>query len=352
MSQEIIIRSENDAFALIKKLQSNEVDADAIDLKFDGWPLLELHIEGPKYHNSITPSMMKGFIELQRGVHRAFAYAKYGTYNVNKLTDEEKQKLELSIEVSDGSSIFGVDLEEILESFGLRDAVSNMSGKEIIFLVLVLGTIYAGSTSYKAYLDDRRETRVLEVTSEEKIKHLETLSFMSTQETERMKIISDLATKYSSIENAQRHAYDSKTEIFKRAGTAKNIEFDNVSISGEDAQFLTRNAKRKSEDIRMDGSYRLLEVNSSLASDFKVKVRNIDTGSIFWSHVQESSLTTPIRKALIEAEWGKFPVKLKINAKDLAGTISKAMIIGVTALTEKEVEEYKKVRSDLASMTN
>lgn len=351
MPLEIIIRSEADALSLLEKMHDNEILFDDISVTFDGWPKLDIHVTGEKYHNTITPTMMKAFIEYQKGIHRAYSHAKYGVYNSNKLTDEDKKILELEVEVTDGSSNYSVDVQKMVEKI-IEQGLDKMTGEQILIFLLVMGVSFFSVTALKAYLEDRKHARLAEGTSNEKLESLETMKFMSSEETKRMEIMSMFASTNPAIDNMQRHAYDAATELFKRAGTADSIEVDGVSVSGSEAQFLTRNAKRKSEDIRMDGSYRLLEVNSSLASEFRVKIRNIDTGAIFWSHVQESSLTEPIRNALIDAEWGKLPVKLKINAKDLAGTISKAMIIGVTPLTDQEVEEYKQVVSDIASMTN
>ncbi|SEQ24581.1 hypothetical protein SAMN03080615_00878 [Amphritea atlantica] len=339
MPREVVLKTEIDAFNLLRSINDGSIDADDIKLKFDGWPLAQIHLVGPKYHNSITPSIMKAFIELQRGIHRAYAYAEYGTYNVNKLTVEDKKKLELAIGVEDGSSIFNIDLQEILDkAFG--SAVSKMSSKELVLLIIVLGSLYAGNTAYKDYLQDRKDARQKEIIIEEKKAHIETFQFMSAQETERMKLIRDIAKSYPAIDNVQRHAHDTATEVFKRAGMAEKIGVGGAEITGEEAQLLTRNAKRKSAEVRLDGSYRLMEVNSSFINGFKVKVRNVDSGAVFWAKVQDTSLTEPNKAALIDAEWGKVPVKLKINAKDLAGSISQALIVDVESFTEQEKENY------------
>jgi hypothetical protein len=339
MPQIITLKSDDDAFDLIEKINSGELDTDQIELKFEGWPRVNLHIVGEKYHNSITPSMMKAFIELQKGIHRAYAIAQYGTYNTNKLTDEEKKKLELAIGVEDGSSNFDINLQEILEK-GFGKAVAKMSSRELIFLILGLGTLYAGATGFNYYLEDRKDARATEVKSEQQQAQLDAMKFMSEEETKRMKIIQKLAQQHPAIDNVKRHAYDTTTEIFKRASTADTISIGDTEITGADAQLLTRNAKRKSEDIRMDGDYRLLEVVSSLSDGFKVKVKNIDTGIVFWSRVQDSVLTESNKQILQDAEWGKYPVTLKINAKDLSGAISQALVISVHKMSNDAITEY------------
>ena len=216
-----------------------------------------------------------------------------------------------------------------------------MSSRELVVLVIMLAALYAGDSAYKAYLEERKNIRAEEVRREEQRDHLEAMQFMSEQETERMRIMAEFAREYPSVENAQRHAHDTATEMFKRAGgTADTIKLDGIELTGADAQLLTRNAQRKSSQVRLDGLYRLWEVNSSFASDFKVKVRNISTGSIFWAKLEGYTLTEENRAALQNAEWGKYPINLRINATDLSGEIRNAIVVGVSELSEEEKAAY------------
>lgn len=340
MPHEYTVGSESEAFDLLDRIRTGELDFDDLRVKFDGWPVFEMHLAGPKYHSTITPSMMKAFIEFQKGIYRAYAYAKYSTYNVNKLTDDEKRQLEIAIQVGEGCSRFDVDLQELLNNF-FSKAVDKMSSRELVVLVIMLAALYAGDSAYKAYLEERKNIRAEEVRREEQRDHLEAMQFMSEQETERMRIMAEFAREYPSVENAQRHAHDTATEMFKRAGgTADTIKLDGVELTGADAQLLTRNAQRKSSQVRLDGLYRLWEVNSSFASDFKVKVRNISTGSIFWAKLEGYTLTEANRAALQNAEWGKYPINLRINATDLSGEIRNAIVVGVSELSEEEKAAY------------
>ncbi|MGB0732122.1 MAG: hypothetical protein ACPGPF_00105 [Pontibacterium sp.] len=339
MPTEIVISSEQDAIDLLNDIHGEKLSANDLSIKFDGWPKVDFHIKGDKYHQSITPALMNAFIEMQRGVNRAYTVAKYGSYNVSQLTDVDKKKLEIAVSVGDGSSIFGLDFQEILENF-LSGAVSKMTSKELIFLVVTLGLMYAGDSAYKAYLQDRKDARELEAQIKEQESNLTNLQFMSEKETERLKIVATIAQTHAAVDNVQRHAFDTATELFKRAATADSIEIGNAEISGEIAKKLTRNAKRKSEDVRLDGDYRILEVNSSLAKGFKVKIRNISNSMVFTASFKDGVLNDRVRATLADAEWSKIPVKLVINGKDLSGQITKAEVFDVQRLDQAEIDKY------------
>ena len=79
-SQSVItIRSEDDAYGLLQKLVDKSINIGDRQLSFEGWPTLTLRLQGQDYQSTITPPVMKAFLELQQGIYRSYATAKYNS---------------------------------------------------------------------------------------------------------------------------------------------------------------------------------------------------------------------------------------------------------------------------------
>ena len=67
----IVIRSEEDAYEVLRKARDGELGP-YNSIVFDGWPTLNLYLKGDKFHQSITPTVMKGLLEFQKGIYRSY----------------------------------------------------------------------------------------------------------------------------------------------------------------------------------------------------------------------------------------------------------------------------------------
>lgn len=59
--QKFVINNEDQAIELLDAILNNKINTDHVNLEFDGWPTYHMHVEGEKYHQTITPSIMNGF---------------------------------------------------------------------------------------------------------------------------------------------------------------------------------------------------------------------------------------------------------------------------------------------------
>lgn len=335
MPDEYIIRSEDDAYELLKRISEDGVDLQGVQLKFDGWPKLQVHLVGEKYHQTITPTMMKGFIELQGAIYRSYALSKYGTPNIRHLTKEERDDLEVEVKVSDGSSNFEINLQDLFIKL-IEMVGGKMEPIHIVTLVLGTGVMYFGTSALKSYLDHRKEVREKELKKEEQIAQIEALKFSSEQETERAKIMASLVNKTPHLENVEKSAHDVQTALVKAIATADSGELSGVELNNDVARELTTNARRKSEEVRLDGRFNIVRVDSSDPDEFKVKIRDTRTGDILDATVQDESLNQTNKPILQEAEWSRKPVDLKINARVLRGEIRSAVVLEVTKVEEED----------------
>lgn len=327
---EYIIRSESEAYEWLRSALDDPAVATKLGqahLRFEDWPGLQLRLTGDRFDQTISPTVMKGFLELQRGLRRAYAISRYGD-PTKKLTKEERDGLEFDVKVGPGSSTFEIDVQALLESF-FETVGGRMEPDQIFYLMMTVAVLFFGKSAYATYLDDRKSSRELEAKSKEQKQLIEHLKFSSEQETERARIISELVRRYPQIDNIDRTAFDARTALIKASAQADQVEVQGLSIDGQAALELTKNARSRSEDVRFDGQFRILKVDTSRADRFRVTVRAISDDLQIDADVQDSTLTPGAKTILQRGEWDRKPVALKINAKELNSTIHQAIIISV-----------------------
>ncbi|WP_313314579.1 hypothetical protein [Stutzerimonas nitrititolerans] len=325
MVARIVIKSEEDAFAAIERFLGGEAIG---NLKLEGWPKLRVRLVGDKFEASITPTVMKSFIELQGLVHRSYAIAQYGTEDTRKLSKEERDELEIEVKVEEGSSIFEVDFQSVLMKFA-ETAGTAMTPEMTAVTILGLGVLWVGKTSYTGYLNYRKEVRMSEAKTEEQREVLTGILEQSKQETARLETLTKLLIKQPALEQISRQTYDTKTEMLRGFSTAEKATVDEVTFSGEVAKELVTNARRKAVEKRLDGFYRIVRVDSSNPEEFRVKIRKHRSSQEFEAVVEDTSLDSEKKEVLQYAEWERTTVYLNINAKVLDGEIKQAVILGV-----------------------
>lgn len=325
--EDLVIRSEADAYAFLESYIDGNPKEGNVILK--GWPNLTIRLTGEKFDQSITPRVMKGLIEFQNAINRSYALSKYGVPDTRKLSKEEAEQLEISVKVEKGSTLLEIDLQALLTSVATQ-AVGKMDPVTIAVTVVGLAAIWGGTSAFKAFLDYRKEVRKEEVKSESDRESLQAMKFMSAEETKRAAILAAVVRDKPTLDNAERYAHDARTDLVKSFSRADSAQIDDVELDPAMAKELMANARRKSEEVRLDGIYRILRNDTTDPTAFKVRVRNSGTGDVLDALVQDDTLTSVYKNTLREAEWDRIPVSLRINAKSLDGAIKNAVVIHVS----------------------
>jgi hypothetical protein len=309
---DIVITSEEEAYQVLLAAKEGRIEPFG-SLVFKGWPTLNLYLQGDKFHQSITPTVMRGLLEFQKGIYQSYAAAKYD-HPTKRLSEEERDALEIRVDVNEGSSDFAINFQEIAIKL-IQQLGGKMDPVHVLITVVSIAVLYFGTSSYKSYLENRKDIRTKEISDDTQRKTLEAMQFASTQETERLKIMSDLAQNDHRIENITRIAYEAQTEVVKSMAAGNKAAIEGIPLPPGMAESLTRNARRKSTEVRLDGIYRLVKLDWTDPLKFRVRVYSTTTGTEFDADVQDDSLTGKYKEYLREAEWSRSPVSLKINAK-------------------------------------
>lgn len=326
MTEKLKIKSEEDAFEAIKSFLAGDQFPSGVEL--EGWPKLKIRLVGDKFHSSLTPTVMRSFIELQNLVYKSYAIAQYDSEDTRKLSKEERADLEIEVKVEEGSAIFEIDLQEILLKFAEK-AGETMPPELMVATILGLGVLWAGKTSYTAYLNYRKDIRATEAKTEEQRDTLSSIEAMSKQETARLEVLTRLLVSQPKLESVSRQVYDARTEMLRGFASADEATVSGVAVTQDVAHELVTNARRKAAEQRLDGYYRITRVDSSNPDVFKVKVRKHKSLTEFEAEVEDTSLTAEMKDVLQYAEWERTTVYLSINAKVLDGDIKHAVVLNV-----------------------
>lgn len=326
---ELVVRSEAEAYALLDRALNGKVGPWS-DLRLEGWPQLTIYLKGEKFDQTITPTVMKSLLEYQRLIYRAYASAKYDNES-KRLTDTEKEALEIMVKVEGGSTKLDIDVNALAVEF-VKQMGARMDSTHILIVLITFLTLYFGSSALKTFLDNRKEVRLKELTDETQRETLEALKFSSAQETKRTELLTQAITQLpSKLRAVEELSHDAKIELVKAVSEAETGSIGSVPIDGRTAMTLVQNARRTSEEVRLDGRYRLLKLDWSDPSRFRVKVFNTVTRAELDAEVQDDTLTGEYRKLLQDAEWSRSPVLLQINARQVGQEFRGAVIIKVEA---------------------
>lgn len=321
---DIVIRSEEDAYEVLRRARDRELGP-YNSIVFDGWPTLNLYLQGDKFHQSITPTVMKGLLEFQKGIYRSYAAAKYD-HPAKRLSEQERDDLEIRVDVNDGSSDLEINFQELATKL-FEQMVGKMDSQDIAVTIITIAVLYFGTSAYRSFLESRKETRIKEISDETQRETLSALKYTTEQETKRAQIIADLARDNSKVDNIAQIAFDAQTDVVKAMAAGSSSHVDGIALTAGIAESLTQNARRKSEEVRLDGVYRLIKLDWTDPTKFKVKVVNTKSGISLDAEVQDDSLTGKYKEALREAEWSRSPVVLKINAKTFGDELYRNAVV-------------------------
>ena len=90
---------------LSPQLVNGELDTASVDeLEFGDWVKSRVYIHGKRYDSALNTYMMQGWQDAQRALYRSYAITAKGAADARSLTDSEREKLELVVQIKSGSS--------------------------------------------------------------------------------------------------------------------------------------------------------------------------------------------------------------------------------------------------------
>ena len=328
---QILISDELDAIKFFESYLENPELINPNSVLVEGWDVFRIHLTGEKFHNSITPSVMKGIIDLQQSLYEAFALAVYNDKNISKLTIAQKKHLEIQVVITEGSTNLDIDINALFTAF-VNETVGKMTSTQAMVLFVFFIVTYFGHAAWKSWMDKKQAIAEKQIDSETQ-KHL--VDSLSDNNERIVNVLEKVAISNEKAKVIYVQSDETRNKLIRSTRYADDVNIDNVAeITGQDAEELTRQPRLGWEVVRLDGRYRLLSVNSSSTLERKVKIRNLETGREITASLEDNTLDRQHLQRLGSAEWGLHPATLKVKAKMKLDQVKDAVIMSVDNIEE------------------
>ncbi|MBX3016860.1 MAG: hypothetical protein KF767_03140 [Bdellovibrionaceae bacterium] len=310
------IDSDDKAWALIQEMASNTAQMDDAVLEFRNYPVVTLHFEGEKFHQSMPARTMKALIELQNDVCRMYALAVYEDSN-HPLSDEEKARLEIVFKVEEGSTGITAYIGDALKAFGTEAGKRvNITGRHLVVISLVAAVGYAAPEIHgklrdaeveKVKIREQNETERAKIQAEvQKFEAIKAVALSTSKGREALSIVEDSTKKIAqSVTGAEKVTMNDGSEITEKV--AKEI--------------YPRKPRRKYDQVQLNGIYQIKTF--ALEGGGKITIQSAE-GKTFYAEFDASN--TELKDTLYKGHAGV--LELTINARDSEGSYKDIVVIG------------------------
>ncbi|MCF1486932.1 hypothetical protein LZ838_06130 [Pseudomonas sp. AA27] len=236
----IVIRSEAQAFEYLARAQAGEFEGEEVLLSFSGWPVLDINVKGDRYHSTIPAGIMKGLVEYQGALNKAFALVSNSDTS-KSLTDDNRKALDVTFEVKEGSSDIKSDIAKQLGVIA-QQAMGHMSGTEIVLTVLGIAIIasltYLGATKIRT-------------TGE------------SAAEKQRLDFAKEVVESNVKLAQINKEVTESALSVIKGAHDAEILKLGKSVLTRTDIEFLNRRTRSLSDKRRIDDSFHVIKLHTT-----------------------------------------------------------------------------------------
>lgn len=325
MQKNLVISSESDAFALLEDLVKG-VDMGDIQVELRDWPVLIIQVEGKDFAGTIPTRIMHPLLELQRQVNRVYAEVVYGDAG-RRLSQEEREGLELIVQVSSGSSKFQTPLDKPLLEI-LKKGMAKMNGSQVTIVVLTFAVIIGTNYGWTAWLNERLEEKRLAQTIE-----------LSQLEQHKLDVVRQALIVAPQAKGATDAAAEVQGEWSRRLRTddrlvvpVSNPDDDRAApaeISGETARQVIRTERETPLERVVEDRYRLRVADFSKPGVVRVELTRVSDGYNFRADVLAGAMTNEQEQALRDHGWKRQELILQLVVKDLHGRYTSAKVVAV-----------------------
>lgn len=269
------------------------------DIKFENWPNIDFDIKGDRYHSSLPTKLMEGLVCLQNEIDRAYALINYRNATRQKLTNADKERLELVFEIKEGSTGASVNLGDWVNGIlsKLDVVFEDMTGTQktgiIALLILSVSGAYTasefiqGANKVEIELAKQATTQRIE---DNKTQQIEALVGSTNLTVEALRDVV-LKEAFTATPKHSRKVIDivnnGYKEVVKSVPDAEQLSIGDTTYTHEDIKRISekptvvRDVSEENNDFSIDsikkkGTY--LIVGATIADDdvsFNIKV---DTG--------------------------------------------------------------------------
>lgn len=322
----IIIDNDEKALEVLADGISGKLDDDVV-VEFRDWPVLHIKLEGKDFRGTIPTRIMYPILDLQKEVNKVYCRAKYGTDNTLRLTDYERERLELIVKVNEGSSEYFADL---VRSFSEIVKDANMTGKEVAIIVISVGILYTSNTAWSNWL-----------AHQEKLHQMDQTVQLSKQAVRQQELIAEAINNNTELLSVAEGANNVKNEFARRLKPSDKINIGGQQIvDGDHAGKVVRSVPVEPEDIRIDDIFVITEVAfpQELGQPYKLSVKRVTDKMPLTIEASHAAINDEQIETIKTAGFGIKRVFLSINAKKKNEKIYNAKLVRISLNIKKPDE--------------
>lgn len=273
----------------------------------------------------ITPSVMKGLIDVQDAIFRARGVLIEENDDLRTLSAEDRRAYEIKVKVKKGSTDVSFDINEIASQLG-HDLIGKMTPEQVFIAVMTLILIYGGVSFWRGWIEKRREEIREQAESERLQKILDTQKYATDVDLKRFEMLAKLQDKLIEGVSIIDATESGRIGLLKSASVADKSNIGGVQLSPEEAKYLAKGAGHTEEKSVLKGEFRILRVDSSTADGFKVLLHHVKTEQEFWARLRDALLSEQDLKVVQDGEWKKKPIKAVVSITTKNHQITAAVI--------------------------
>lgn len=344
----ILITNDLQAVEFLEKLLNEDInDINTSDVKFEGWPIYKVHIEGSKYHTSVTPSMMTALLELQKGLYKTAAQVIYNESNTVRLTEDQRTQFEYTLKIAKGSTQGESSWEQIFHDI-LQASLTKMNGRQVLVLLLCAGLLYTGNSMYAHYLEAEEKTDIrtkeiekatLLVAAQNNQAEIQSKLLQSQQEAyiKQVQVLTEAIVKFPAVEEIKKDSEHAHHEMLKKTASEVSITINGLKLTGAQAREIVEVSRSKSKAVKYSHPFRILAVDTTNPNISKVRVRY--KSQEFAASFIDDSFDDRAIEFLQKHLHNRKDVQLIIEGRELNGKIQNARILSIANIDSKKPVE-------------
>lgn len=315
------------------------IDGELDNAKLDGFEIgdwVNPTVLIPSGDSDITPPFMAAFIETQDALFRIVAEIKYGSPDIRRLTEEDKLVFRMRVRVSEGSSNLLGGISEAIERIG-TSAVDKLSSKQVVALVAGSALLFGGGTMFSAWLEYKKDVRIEELQSAERIKTIEALQFATKAQADTARGVIDAMKQMGGVHStAVDVSEDASEALLKAASSEEETVVNGHHLTATETRELRGTTRRRANSRIETRQVRVTRIDTSNPADTRVVVEelaNDDTYSLSFADrlIQDRDLGK-----LYASLRARTPIWLKLEIHRVGDETRSAEIRGVARAPRKK----------------
>lgn len=229
-------------------------------------------------HSEIPAQFIDSYYREYQQIFRIIALIENGNADIKSLTSEQLEKYDFRVKVTDGSSGLEGNLPDLLTKLA-TEALGKMNGVEAVVTILGLAAIAACGWGFRSFLQHRRDSRIAEISSHERLRTIEAFNAASAESAAAyIKMIETMRATGDIPKRAADAAETIQSSRLRALAQTSQTEVDNILVLRDEARELRSGPRRKSVSSTITKEMKVIDVNTSDPANTTIILEDLASG--------------------------------------------------------------------------